>query len=113
MGKAREEALALLLLASACKATTPGPVVAPPSPPVRAAEPDPGPPGVEPAPPQCAPEDLDGFEDHDGCEDPDNDQDGLLDRDDQCPNQPETYPGSADMPGPDGVAIDDADGCPD
>jgi len=47
-------------------------------------------------------EDIDGFEDDDGCPDPDNDQDGILDVDDACPNEPETFNG-----------INDHDGCPD
>ena len=46
--------------------------------------------------------DFDDFEDEDGCPDPDNDQDGILDEDDQCPNDPETKNG-----------FKDEDGCPD
>ncbi|HEX4456409.1 MAG TPA: OmpA family protein, partial [Polyangia bacterium] len=42
------------------------------------------------------------FEDEDGCPDPDNDRDGILDRDDQCPNEPEDKDG-----------FEDEDGCPD
>jgi len=35
----------------------------------------------------------DGFQDADGCPDPDNDADGILDKDDQCPNEPEDKDG--------------------
>ncbi|MAQ19818.1 MAG: hypothetical protein CMN30_34075 [Sandaracinus sp.] len=59
----------------------------------------------EPAPERpCAglEEDVDGFEDEDGCPDPDNDRDGILDVDDACPMEPETYNG-----------VNDHDGCPD
>ena len=42
------------------------------------------------------------WEDEDGCPDPDNDRDRILDVDDACPNEPETYNGT-----------DDEDGCPD
>jgi outer membrane protein OmpA-like peptidoglycan-associated protein len=52
--------------------------------------------------PVTDPEDKDGFEDEDGCPEPDNDLDGILDVDDQCPNEPETYNGH-----------EDEDGCPD
>lgn len=57
-----------------------------------------------PSKPVCefGPEDRDGFEDGDGCADPDNDGDGLLDADDQCPNEPEDKDG-----------FEDANGCPD
>nr|MBN1165362.1 OmpA family protein [Candidatus Krumholzibacteriota bacterium] len=42
------------------------------------------------------------FQDEDGCPDLDNDLDGILDADDQCPNEPETFNGYMDE-----------DGCPD
>jgi outer membrane protein OmpA-like peptidoglycan-associated protein len=45
---------------------------------------------------------VDGFEDEDGCPDPDNDKDGIVDKEDLCPNEPETKNGYADE-----------DGCPD
>jgi outer membrane protein OmpA-like peptidoglycan-associated protein len=45
---------------------------------------------------------MDGFQDEDGCPDPDNDKDGILDKDDKCPNEPETING-----------FQDDDGCPD
>ena len=35
-------------------------------------------------------EDFDSFEDNDGCPDNDNDTDGILDVNDQCPNEVET-----------------------
>lgn len=52
----------------------------------------------------CAegPEDFDGFQDSDYCADPDNDGDGILDVDDECPNDAEDFDG-----------FQDADGCPD
>jgi outer membrane protein OmpA-like peptidoglycan-associated protein len=45
---------------------------------------------------------MDGFQDDDGCPDPDNDKDGILDKQDKCPNDPETING-----------FEDEDGCPD
>ncbi len=51
---------------------------------------------------ELGPEDNDGFQDEDGCLDPDNDGDGILDVDDQCPNDPEDFDG-----------FEDEDGCPD
>ncbi len=45
---------------------------------------------------------MDRWEDADGCPDPDNDNDGILDIDDACPDDPETY-----------NRYKDADGCPD
>jgi outer membrane protein OmpA-like peptidoglycan-associated protein len=45
---------------------------------------------------------MDGFEDEDGCPEADNDHDRIVDPDDTCPNDPETYNG-----------LDDEDGCPD
>ena len=45
---------------------------------------------------------MDGFEDDDGCPDPDNDNDGIPDKNDKCPNEPETING-----------YQDEDGCPD
>jgi len=45
---------------------------------------------------------MDDFEDEDGCPDLDNDADRILDVDDACPNDPETYNG-----------FEDEDGCPD
>jgi outer membrane protein OmpA-like peptidoglycan-associated protein len=45
---------------------------------------------------------MDGYKDDDGCPDPDNDSDGILDKDDKCPNEPETING-----------FQDEDGCPD
>ena len=65
----------------------------------------PVPAGPEPAPEHpCADleEDVDGFEDEDGCPDPDNDRDGILDVNDACPMEPETFNG-----------VNDHDGCPD
>jgi len=45
---------------------------------------------------------MDGFEDNDGCPDLDNDKDGIPDKQDKCPNEPETLNG-----------YKDDDGCPD
>ena len=60
-------------------------------------------------------EDIDGFEDEDGCPDPDNDGDGILDVDDQCPNEPGP-PENNGCPDPDrdGDGVPDrVDNCPD
>jgi outer membrane protein OmpA-like peptidoglycan-associated protein len=45
---------------------------------------------------------VDQFEDADGCPEPDNDQDKILDLNDKCPNEAESYNG-----------FEDGDGCPD
>ncbi|MFZ9890183.1 MAG: OmpA family protein, partial [Myxococcota bacterium] len=44
----------------------------------------------------------DQFEDSDGCPEPDNDRDGILDVNDQCPNEPEDID-----------QFEDENGCPD
>jgi outer membrane protein OmpA-like peptidoglycan-associated protein len=48
------------------------------------------------------PEDRDRWQDDDGCPEADNDEDGILDGDDECPNDPEVKNG-----------FEDEDGCPD
>jgi OOP family OmpA-OmpF porin len=61
------------------------------------------------------PEDFDDFEDEDGCPDPDNDRDRILDRDDQCPNEPGP-PENRGCPLGDrdkDRVLDKDDGCPD
>jgi outer membrane protein OmpA-like peptidoglycan-associated protein len=44
-------------------------------------------------------EDKDNFEDADGCPELDNDQDGILEPQDACPNEPETFNGEKDEDG--------------
>jgi len=57
---------------------------------------------TEHEPCEAGPEDFDGYMDGDFCADPDNDGDGLLDAEDECPNDAE-----------DSDDFLDQDGCPD
>jgi OOP family OmpA-OmpF porin len=60
-------------------------------------------------------EDTDGFQDEDGCPDPDEDGDGVMDVDDECPQQPGTKEnkGCPEKDRDNDGIIDRLDKCPD